>query len=118
VDVKNFLLGICYNFTMPGENKKLDEIYQLVRSNNKMLRSLKRQAFWGRVFKIIIYAILLGIPVYLYLTIFQPILAELLDTYSQIQQVGGQLQETTNAIPTGGLQGLLNSIPGVNFGAQ
>jgi len=103
---------------MSEEDRKLEEIYRVVKSNNKMLRSLKRQAFWGRVFKILIYAVILGIPVYLYFTIFQPILAELLDTYSQIQQVSGQFQDGAASVQLGGLQGLLNNIPGVNFDAQ
>ena len=100
---------------MPDNDKKIDEIYNLVRSNNKMLRSIKRAAFWGAIFKIVLYVALLGIPVYLYFTIFQPILSEVLNAYSQIQQAGEQIQGVTNTLPLDQLQGLLNNIPGVDF---
>ncbi|MAJ97013.1 hypothetical protein CL644_02805 [bacterium] len=107
---------------MPDRDKKLDEIYKLVRSNNKMLRRMKRNAFLGTILKIVLYAILLGVPVYLYFTIFQPILAEVLNAYTQIQatgaqmqDVGNQIQGVTDAIPLNELQGLLNVIPGVDF---
>ena len=83
---------------------------------------MKRNAFFGLLFKLALYAVLLGIPVYLYFTIFQPILAELLNAYSQIQAtgaqiqgVGNQIQDVTNTIPLSQLQGLLNNIPGVDF---
>ncbi|QSH39675.1 hypothetical protein JXR01_01555 [Candidatus Kaiserbacteria bacterium] len=107
---------------MPDSEKKLNEIYKLVRSNNKMLRSMKRNAFLATIFKIVLYAILLGIPVYLYFTIFQPILAEVSNAYTQIQatgaqvqDVGNQIQGVTDSIPLNQLQGLLNNIPGVDF---
>ena len=113
---------IWYTSTVPDKDKKLDEIYKLVRSNNKMLRSMKRNAFLGTMFKIALYAVLLGIPVYLYFTIFQPILAEVSNAYTQIQttgaqmqDVGNQIQGVTDAIPLNELQGLLNAIPGVDF---
>ena len=83
---------------------------------------MKRNAFFGTIFKIALYAIVLGVPVYLYFTIFQPILAEILNAYTQIQEtgaqmqgVGNQIQEATDAIPLDQLQGLLNNIPGVDF---
>lgn len=100
---------------MPESSKKLDEIYRLAKQNNKMLRSMKRAAFWGTVFKIVLYAALLGIPLYLYFTIFQPIMEDLGRTYSQVQQAGVQLQGVTDSIPLDQLQGLLDSIPGVDF---
>ncbi|MBL4644463.1 MAG: hypothetical protein JKX80_01200 [Candidatus Pacebacteria bacterium] len=108
---------------MPERDKKIDALYQMVQQNNKMLRSMKRAAFWGSIFKILFYAVVLGIPVYLFFTIFQPILASLLDTYSQIQQtgaqlqnVGSQVQDVTNLIPVDKFKSLLNNIPAVNIG--
>lgn len=107
---------------MPEKDKKLDAIYQMVRNNNKMIRGMKRAAFWGTIFKIVFWVVMLGIPVYLYFTIFQPLLAELLGTYAQLQQageqlqgVGNQLQGVTDAMPLDQLEGLLKSFPGVDF---
>lgn len=118
------MLGVVWRILMcmPERDKKLDAIYQMVRQNNKMLRGMRRAAFWGTIFKLLFYAALLGIPVYLYFTIFQPILNDLLSTYAQIQQagnqlqgVGNQLQGVTDGLPLEQLEGLLKNIPGVDF---
>ena len=98
-------------------DQKIEEIYRMVRNNNKMIRSMKRAAFWGTIFKFVIYAFLLGIPVYLYFTIFQPMLAELLGTMQQFQQAGQQIQGSgANAmVQLQELQSLLTSFPGVDL---
>ncbi len=99
---------------MPGSNKKMDELFEMVRENNRLLRKMKRNAIWGIVFKILFYAVIFGIPVYLYLTIFQPILGSFLDSYSKVQQVGGQLQNVTQSVPVDKFFGFLKGI--LNFG--
>lgn len=98
-------------------DKKIEEIYRMVQVNNKMIRSMKRAAFWGTVFKLVLYAVLLGIPVYLYFTIFQPMLSELLGTMQQVQQAGqGMQQGGTNAmLQLQNLQNLLSDFPGVDL---
>ena len=85
-----------------------------------MLRGMKRAAFWGTVLKLIIYAVLLGVPVYLYFTIFQPILAELLNAYAQLQETGAQIQETgnqlrsvTDGLPLDRISEIFKKLPGV-----
>ena len=100
---------------MPDHDELLRKTYNLALHNNKMLRSMRRAAFWGTVFKVILWAFLLGVPVYLYFTIFQPMLANFLDAYTQIQQTGAQLQGVADALPLDKLQGLLKSIPGVDL---
>lgn len=100
---------------MPDHEELLKKTYNLALHNNKMLRSMKRAAFWGTVFKIVFWALMLGVPVYLYFTIFQPILADLLETYTQLQQTGSQIREATNVLPLDQLQGLLDGASGVDL---
>jgi len=100
---------------MPQHDKLLRETYELARQNNKMLRSMKRAAFWGFIFKLLLWALLLGVPIFLYLSFFQPILEELLQTYSQVQNAGTQLQIMSGAVSVDHLQDLLQGIPGVDF---
>ncbi|MAZ67173.1 hypothetical protein CL652_00135 [bacterium] len=104
---------------MPDHEELLKKTYDLALHNNQMLRSMKRAAFWGTIFKIVLYAALLGIPVYLYLTIFQPILGDLLGTYSQIQETTSQAQQASLRLQGGlnpeELKALLENIPGVDF---
>lgn len=83
---------------------------------------MRRAAFWGTVFKLVLYAALLGIPVYLYFTMFQPVIGSLMDAYAQMQaasaqmqHTGSQLQDITSTLPLEQIQGLLNAVPGVDF---
>lgn len=97
---------------MPDDHDELlRKTYNIALSNNKMLRSMKRAAFWGTIFKLVFYAVVLGVPLYLSLTVLQPLLGSFLDTYAQIQQTGAQIQNTTNALPLQQVQDLLNKIP-------
>ncbi len=54
----------------------LKEIYRLTKENNKMLHSLKRHAFWGGMFKLLLYALALGVPVWLYFTYVAPVVKQ------------------------------------------
>ena len=55
----------------------LQELYRLERENNRMLRSLKRRSLWGGIFRIILFIIALGIPVWLYFTYLAPIFEQM-----------------------------------------
>lgn len=107
---------------MPDHDELLRKTYNLALHNNKMIRKMRRDAFWGMVFKLVFWAVMLGIPLYLYFTILQPMLGDVLDTYAQLQQTGAQMQEAgtklqvmSDAIPLEQLQGLLQNIPSVDF---
>ena len=52
----------------PNNTQMLQEILRLSRENNKMLHSLRRNAFLGGVLKIIIYAVLFLAPIWFYAT--------------------------------------------------
>jgi len=106
---------------MIDNEELLKKTYNLALNNNKMIRSMKRTAFFGRIFKILLYAIILGISVYSYFTFLQPILNNLLNTYSQIQQVGTQLQneskqlnEITSSISPDKIKEFFKSLPKLN----
>jgi len=72
-----------------NDKELLERTYRLARENNKMIHSMRRQAFWGFVFKIILYAIFIGLPIWLYFQYLAPTLGSLLEVYSQIPGVGG-----------------------------
>ena len=55
----------------------LQELYRLERENNRMLRSLKRRSFWGGVFRIALFVIALGVPIWLYFTYLAPIFEQM-----------------------------------------
>ena len=70
----------------------LREIHRLVKENNQMLHSLKRQAFWGGVFKIALYLVALGVPILLYYVYLSPIVQQFQDTISTATGQGRDYQ--------------------------
>jgi len=62
------------------------EVHRLTLENNKLLKGMRRRAFWGGIVKFIIYiALFIALPLWLYVTYLAPILEQMLDTYEQIQ---------------------------------
>lgn len=71
---------------------KLDEILRLSRENNKMLHAARRSAFLGGIFKLIMWVVLFIIPLYLYMQYVAPMMANMLETYEQIQGTSASAQ--------------------------
>lgn len=55
-----------------------------------MLHSMRRNAFWGGVIKLVFYAAIILIPFWLYLQYFAPVVNEALKTMQQVQGTGAQ----------------------------
>ncbi len=68
------------------------KILELTEDNNRLLRKMRRGAIWGGIFKLIWLAILIGVPVYLYVTFLQPILGDVINTIETVQDTGEQIQ--------------------------
>lgn len=70
----------------------LKETYRLSQENNRMLKAMRRSAFWGGVIRIIVYAALLIVPFWFYLTYMAPLVEDMMRTVNQIQGTGAQAQ--------------------------
>ena len=97
------------------DQEMLEETYELAKSNNKMLRKMRRNAFIGGVFKLIIWVALLGIPIWIYFTFFQPVINDLLNTMGQVQRTGEQIQQagTGASVQLQEFRNLLGNLPGI-----
>lgn len=75
----------------------LREIYRLEKENNQMLRSMKRHALWGTVFKVLLFIFALGVPLWLYFSYVAPVVKQFDATLSaatgQKVQIEGKLAE-------------------------
>ncbi len=67
------------------ESDKLNEILRLTKENNKMLHTMRRNAFLGGVLKFAMWVALLVIPLWLYMQYLAPVMESMLDTINQIQ---------------------------------
>jgi hypothetical protein len=68
------------------------EIARLVRENNKMLHAMRRNAFWGGLFKMLIYGAFLLAPIWFYMTYLSGTVQQMLKTIDQIQGTGAKAQ--------------------------
>jgi hypothetical protein len=108
---------LWYIFPMASNNDDLlKETYKLTRENNRMIHAMRRNAFIGGIIKIVIYAALIGVPIWLLVTYVYPILNTAVGTLNQVQ---GQVQQVQGA-GSAGINNLLEqvkNIPGIgNFG--
>jgi len=63
------------------DQELLRKTFELSQRNNKILESIKQSMFWGRVFRYIYWAIIIGAGVGAYYFI-QPYIDQILETYS------------------------------------
>lgn len=70
----------------------LKETYRLTQENNRMLRAMRRNAFWGGLFRLITYAALLLVPVWFYFTYMAPVVEQMMQTVEQIQGTGAKAE--------------------------
>ncbi len=52
--------------------KLLEQNLQIAKNNNRMLRLMRRNAFYGTVIRILFFIIILGVPTYIYFTYITP----------------------------------------------
>ena len=85
--------------------KMVEESLELSKENNKLLRSMRNTARWGRVFRVFYWVIIIGsmLGAYYY---FQPFIQVLEKQYqlgasffSQLQKDGGSLNQMINSLP-------------------
>lgn len=78
---------------MDPNQVKLDELLRLTKENNHMLHKMRRNAFWGGIIKILLYAALfVALPFWLYVTYLAPVLESTMQTMNQIQGTGARAQ--------------------------
>ncbi len=71
---------------MPNNNQAMiDEIYRLTKDNNKMLHSMRRNAFMAGFLKFIVYAILFAAPIWFYMTYVSGTLDRIVNTMDELQ---------------------------------
>ena len=90
---------------MENHESQLDEIYRLTRENNRMLHAMRRNAFLGTLFKLLVYGGIALLSFWAYLQYINPMLEQLLKTMQQMQGTGTQAQ-----VQLQGLQDALKSV--------
>ena len=60
----------------PELKRQLEEIHALAKDNHQMLRAIRRDQWLGFIGRIIVWAIVLALPLYLYQQYLQPLVAK------------------------------------------
>ena len=68
----------------PEEREMLKKTLELAQENNKMLHSVRRSMFWGRVIKTIYWIIIIGAAIGLYVVI-DPYINGAVDAYGNVK---------------------------------
>lgn len=71
----------------------VQETYRLAKENNQMLHKMRRNAFWGGLFKFVFYLFVLVVaPLWLYSAYLQPLVQSMQQTMGQVQGTNAQVQ--------------------------
>jgi|SRR3989344_76945 len=72
--------------------EKFEEMYRMVKENNRMLHAMRRNAFLGGIIRLIIWAIVLGVPIWLFFTYLFPVMQSIMEAFEQVQGAGTSAQ--------------------------
>jgi hypothetical protein len=78
--------------TDPGQYDMLRDIDRLTKENNQLLHSMRRASFIGAVFKVAMYIVFLGAPIWIYLTYFSGTVDDMINFYQQARTLNTQTQ--------------------------
>ena len=77
---------------MDMDHEAVQETLKLTRDNNRMLHSMRRDAFLGGIFKILMWAAFIVVPAYLYYLYLAPVMQQMIATMNAAQKGGAQAQ--------------------------
>ncbi len=69
-----------------------EEVYRLVKENNKMLHGMRRRAFFGGIFKLVFWIALIVAPIWFYQTYLSPVVGSMLKSMNQVGDAGTNAQ--------------------------
>lgn len=87
---------------------KLDQVLELTKENNRILRSMHRRMIWSQVFSFIYWLIILGSIGWSYYYL-QPYISKYTNAYQTIMSSLTSLEEQSKSFPTD-LQGILEKV--------
>ncbi len=80
------------------DDQKMDQLYELVQENNRMLKAIRRDAFVGGIFKFVWWVIILVVIPYITWLFIQPYVNDVLHTYNSVKTTTNSVQVETNGI--------------------
>ena len=91
----------------PELKRLLRQNLELSKENNRLLRKMRRSAILSRIFLLIWWAFIIGLPVYIYFSFLQPYVGGIIETFGGLGGLLENLQNLDNPLPSE-LQNLFN----------
>ncbi len=107
---------------MQDLEKLLKKNLALTEENNRLLKKMRRGAVWGFIFKLIWIAVLIGIPVYLYINFLSPVVDEISGVVQKVEETTGKVEnlqgEVESRLGESSLTDLLDNLNFFNGGGE
>lgn len=89
-------------------NDKIDELLDLTRENNRILRKMHRNMVWSQVFTYLYWIVILGVAGWAYYTL-QPYIMKYMNSFETIMKTLDTINQEGKALPMN-LQGILDKV--------
>ena len=99
------------------DRTQLEQIFKLTKENNRMLHSMRRNAFLGGLFKLILWSGFIILPIWLYMQYLAPVVNSTLDAMQQVQSTSAEAQAQFGGL-TESLEKLRSQFPQYFQGQQ
>ena len=97
---------------MDSDQHTLEETYRLAKENNAMLHAMRRNAFWGGILKIIIYAAFILVPLWFYMQYLAPVMNQALEAMQKVEGTGANAQAQISSLQNI-IKDLQSKVPGL-----
>jgi membrane protein required for beta-lactamase induction len=87
---------------------KLDQLLDLTKENNRILRSMHRRMLWSQFFSYVYWLVILGSIGWTYYYL-QPYISQYVNTYQTIMTSLNSMEAQSKSFPTN-LQGILEKV--------
>lgn len=82
----------------PLQEKKMDELIELERENNELLRKMRRSMVWGQLMTVLYWLFIIGGIGWAYYH-FQPYIVKYMSVYETIVETIGNLDAQSRSLP-------------------
>ncbi len=78
------------------DEQKMNELYELAKENNHMLKAMRRSAFIGGIFKFILWILMLVVVPYITWLFIQPYVEGVMHTYQSVKKTNDAISSSTS----------------------
>ncbi len=82
----------------PEMKQKIDELFELTKENNKLLRKMRSSQKWASITRLLYWIVIIGVSIGAYYYV-EPYLKQIINVYSQGVTTLDKVQNFSNSLP-------------------